>query len=191
ANALVRAFQRFTDQQGFCAVGSAKATIGHTAAGAGVVGLIKVLLSLKHRTLPGLAGLEQLNPLIEFAHAPFYVNKQPQPWRATDGKPLMAALNCFGHSGTNVHLVIREHPPEPSPSALPVHGTAPVFVPLSARTADRLTVYAENLWHFLASPAGQDVHLADVAHTLQVGREAMQERVLFLVRDIPELIAKL
>src|SRR5262249_10278948 len=88
-------------------------------------------------------------------------------------------------------LVIREYVAAPSLPALPVHGTAPVFIPLSARTADRLTVYADNLRHFLASPAAQDIHLADVAHTLQVGREAMQERVLFLARDIPDLIAKL
>src|SRR5262249_11883391 len=150
------AFRRFTDKQGFCAIGSAKAAVGHTAAGAGVVGLIKVLLSLKHRTLPGLVGLEQLNPLIEFDNAPFYVHTQPQPWCTTDGKPLMAALNSFGHSGTNAHLVIREYLAAPSLPALPVRGTAPVFIPLSARTADRLTVYADNLRYFLASPAAQD-----------------------------------
>ena len=66
-----------------------------------------------------------------------------------------------------------------------------MFIPLSARTSERLTAYAEHLSHFLSSPAGRDIHLGDVAHTLQVGREAMKERVLFLVRDIPELVAKL
>src|SRR5262249_12636383 len=187
ANALVRAFRHFTDKQSFCAVGSAKAAIGHTAASAGVVGLIKVLLSLKDCTIPGLVGLQQLHPLIELAPSPFYVNTEPQPWRTTDGKPLMAALNSFGHSGTNVHLVIREYLPEPSPPAPSVHGIAPVFVPLSARTADRLTVYAEHLGRFLASPAGQDLSLADVAHTLQVSREAMKARVLLLVKDTPAL----
>ncbi|HXH09318.1 MAG TPA: SDR family NAD(P)-dependent oxidoreductase [Alphaproteobacteria bacterium] len=191
ANALVRAFRRFTDKQAFCAVGSVKAAIGHTAASAGVVGLIKVLLCLKYQTIPGLTSLQQLNPLIEFENTPFYVNTQPQPWLATNGKPRMAAVSSFGHSGTNVHLVIREYRPEPSASPLPVDDTAPVFVPLSARTAERLTVYADTLWRFLSSTAGRDVALADVAHTLQVGREAMKERVIFLVRDIPELVAKL
>jgi len=188
ANALVRAFRCFTDKRNFCAVGSAKANIGHTGASAGVIGLIKILLCLKHRQLPGLLYFEALNPLIEFEGSPFYINTEPVAWRSADGRPLMAALNSFGHSGTNVHLVVREFVAEPrEPSA-----SAPELVPLSARTEEALTAYTATLQSFLeARGPNASLCLADVAHTFQVGRAAMQERVVFLVQDIPDLVAQL
>ena len=188
ANALVRAFRRFTDKRHFCAVGSVKANIGHTGASAGVIGLIKILLCLKHRQLPGLLHFEALNPLIEFEGSPFYIATEPSSWHAMDGRPLMAALSSFGHSGTNVHLVVREFVAEPrQPSA-----NTPELVPLSARTQEALMAYAGALQTFLEAHGSEaSLALADVAHTFQVGREAMQERLLFLVRDLPDLIEHL
>ena len=144
ANALVRAFRRFTERQHYCAVGSAKAHIGHTAASAGVIGLIKLLLSLKHRRLPGLLHFTELNPLIEFDGSPFYVNTQVREWRSTDGTPLMAALNSFGHSGTNAHLVVEEYIPRPSQRRL--REDRPVLVPLSAQTEEALAAYCRQTW---------------------------------------------
>ena len=155
ANALVRAFRHFTDRQQYCAVGSAKAHIGHTAASAGVIGLIKVLLSFKHHRLPALLHFSELNPLIEFDGSPFYVNTQAREWRSTEGLPLLAALNSFGHSGTNAHLVVEEY--IPPPSARRPREDRPVLVPLSAQTEAALTAYVAKLGRFLqsaASPAG-------------------------------------
>ncbi len=155
ANALVRAFRRFTDLQHYCAIGSAKAHIGHTAASAGVIGLIKVLLSMQHHRLPGLLHFTELNPLIEFDGSPFYVNTQAREWCSTDGTPLMAALNSFGHSGTNAHLVIEEYIPAPSGRRL--RGDRPVLVPLSAQTEAALAAHAAKLGRFLqvaAAPIG-------------------------------------
>src|SRR5262249_17357444 len=122
---------------------------------------------------------------------------------------LMAALNSFGHSGTNVHLVVREglrpqsgHTDDPISTPTPSRQfvaeprepstSAPELVPLSARTDEALMAYAATLQTFLeAHGSNEGLALADVAHTLQVGREAMPERVMFLVRDIPELVARL
>ena len=149
ANALVRAFRRFTDRQHYCAVGSAKAHIGHTAASAGVIGLIKILLSLKHRRIPGLLHFTELNPLIEFDGSPFYVNTQAREWRSTDGKPLMAALNSFGHSGTNAHLVIEEYIPRAATRRL--HADRPVSYPSPPRPRRRWPHMPPNLDAFLQS----------------------------------------
>ena len=193
ANALVRAFCRFTDRQHYCAVGSAKAHIGHTAASAAVIGLIKILLSMKHHRLPGLLHFKELNPAIAFEGSAFYVNREPVDWRSSDGRPLMAALNSFGHSGTNVHLVVREYIEAPQPATL-ANDPTPVCIPLSARTGEALKSYAKELGRFLqASKATQPVSitLEDLAYTLQVGREAMQERVMFVVADLSELVAAL
>lgn len=95
ANALVRAFRRFTSRSGYCAVGSAKSHVGHTAAAAGITGLIKVLLSMQHGRIPRLLHFRELNPLIEFAASPFHVSAEERDWPALDG-PRLAALNSFG-----------------------------------------------------------------------------------------------
>ena len=156
-NALVRAFAHFTEKKNYCAVGSAKAHIGHTSASAGVIGLIKVLLSMKHGTIPGLLHFKQLNPLIAFKDSPFYVNKAPVPWPTTKGRPLKAALNSFGHSGTNVHLVISAYlkPDEEDgsvagPEARAVSGEdSPCIILLSAKNGERLKAQARRLLEFL------------------------------------------
>ncbi|WP_407059142.1 hypothetical protein ACJBUE_15730 [Ralstonia syzygii subsp. celebesensis] len=119
ANALIRAFRRFTDAQGYCALGSAKANLGHAAAGAGVIGLIKILLSMRHRRLPAMPGFERLNPLIELEGSPFHINRQAIDWQPSGGGRLLAALNSFGHSGTNAHLVIGEYQAEQAGAGVP------------------------------------------------------------------------
>ncbi|HKX29676.1 MAG TPA: beta-ketoacyl synthase N-terminal-like domain-containing protein, partial [Blastocatellia bacterium] len=76
-HALVEAFREYTDRRQFCALGSLKANIGHTTAAAGVLGLIKVLLSIKNRCLPPSINFSQANRHINFDESPFYVNSQP------------------------------------------------------------------------------------------------------------------
>ena len=196
ANALVRAFKRFTDETAYCAVGSAKSHIGHTAAGAGVIGLIKILLSLRHHQLPGLLHFRQLNPAIAFNDSPFYIQRETAAWRAKDHTPLMAALNSFGHSGTNVHLVVKEYLPaqRPRPAASADTALAAVrLIPLSAKTDVQLKTYAQKLLSFLKSPQASDppLDLADLAYTLQCGREPMKMRVVFMAGRMAELIAQL
>ncbi len=185
ANALTRAFRQFTDKTHFCALGSAKAHIGHTAASAAVVGLIKVLLSLKHQKLPGLLHFQTLNPQIEFEDSPFYIKSELTDWHRVGQKPLLAALNSFGHSGTNVHMVIGEYQPaRTSQSVAPVDYDT-VMVPISAKDEERLREAVRNLYDHLD---GERVdRLSDLAYTLQTGREAMSQRVAFVVSSIEEL----
>jgi polyketide synthase PksM len=188
ANALIRAFRQYTDKREYCALGSAKSHIGHTAAAAAVVGLIKVLLSLRHRKLPGLLHLETPNPHIALEDSAFYLPTQAREWRSAE--PLTAALNSFGHGGTNVHLVVRETTlEERSPQTRSGPDIARLF-PLSAKNPDRLREYTARLLKFLRG-SGQDLDLAPLAYTLQAGREAMAERVVFLAENIPDLLAKL
>lgn len=148
ANALVRAFRQFTARQRYCMIGSAKSHIGHTGAAAAVVGLIKILLAMRHRAVPGLINFSKLNPLIEFDGSPFYINTRSTEWRPENGRALTAALNSFGHSGTNVHLVVQEYKqPETGPGGLSENG--PLLIPLSARNTDRLLACASGLAAFL------------------------------------------
>jgi acyl transferase domain-containing protein/enoyl-CoA hydratase/carnithine racemase/acyl carrier protein/short-subunit dehydrogenase/SAM-dependent methyltransferase len=186
-NALVRAFRRYSDKNGWCAVGSAKSHIGHAAAAAGVIGIIKVLLSMRHREFPKLLNFREMNPLIQFDGSPFYITSERTEWRCAPGVPRMAAINSFGHSGTNVHLVVKEFE---QPRAVARTTGKPLAFPLSARTPEQLRQKGEDLLRHIGRAEGE-VDLAAMAYTLQAGREAMEERVGFAADSLPALVHKL
>lgn len=181
-NALARAFRGFTPDTGYCALGSAKAHIGHASAAAGVVSLIKVLLSMKHRRLPGLLHYEALNPRIELAGSAFHIDREPRDWSAADGEPLIAALNSFGHSGTNVHLVLREA--VEAPLAHEAEPSCPLLLTLSARTLESLRRYAGQVRDALGEGSLRPL---DLVHTLQVARPALAHRLAVLAATPAEL----
>ena len=170
--ALTQAFRAGTDQRGFCAVGSVKTNVGHLDAAAGVAGLIKATMALKHATLPPSLHFEQPNPQIDFASSPFYVNSQSRPWPRHE-TPRRAGVSSFGIGGTNVHLVLEE-----APTVVPSMGTADAtgwqVLPLSALSDAAARQACERLATHLQAPAGQA--LADVAYTLQTGRRAFAHR---------------
>ncbi|WP_338862075.1 SDR family NAD(P)-dependent oxidoreductase [Mycetohabitans rhizoxinica] len=192
ANALIRAFRQFTDARGYCVLGSAKANLGHAAAGAGVIGLIKILLSMRHRKLPAMPGFERLNPLIELEGSPFYINHQAIDWQPTGGKRLLSALNAFGHSGTNAHLVIGEYQARQVGDLCPAPPTVSRIFPLSAKTAESLQDNARALARWLDNSASsQPGLLANMAFTLQTAREPMRVRAAVVTDNFSDLQAQL
>jgi acyl transferase domain-containing protein len=180
-------------------VGSAKSHIGHTGAAAGVAGLIKILLSLQHGRIPRPLHFQTLNPLIEFGGSPFYVGTEDSEWSSPDGSPRMAALNAFGHSGTNAHLVVREHlEPREDPRAGRIQRSDdPIIIPLSAKTAEQLRQKAIDLLDFIRAEGKlplrrpEAIDLRRLGCTLQTGREAMEERLGFIVSSVEQLEHKL
>ncbi|MCP4271183.1 MAG: hypothetical protein GY781_04350, partial [Gammaproteobacteria bacterium] len=197
ANALVRAFQKHTSKQGYCSVGSAKSHIGHTSAAAGVIGLIKVLLSMQHRQIPALLHFKELNSLIEFKESPFFINTQLSQWESKENSPRMAALSSFGHSGTNVHLVIKEYIPSQfiqTTVGLNKNKLSTLFT-FSAKTEESLKSSIEEFLLFLNEQEtiklDKKIILEEIAYTLQTGREPMRYRTVFLAENISELKKKL
>jgi thioester reductase-like protein len=185
-NALTTAFRRFTSDQGYCRIGSAKSSIGHLEAAAGVVGLIKTLLQLDRETIAPTLHADPPNPNIDFAASPFTVARQSVRWpRPTDGVPRTAAVSSFGAGGSNAHIIVQDAMPEPTPAA--AEG-APQLLVLSARRPDRLKAQARNLARFLRSARGEATPLAGVAWTLAVGREPFEHR-LALVAATPVIAA--
>jgi acyl transferase domain-containing protein/NAD(P)H-dependent flavin oxidoreductase YrpB (nitropropane dioxygenase family)/NADP-dependent 3-hydroxy acid dehydrogenase YdfG len=91
------------------AIGSVKTVLGHTKAAAGASGLIKVALSLYHRTLPGHHGVTRPIDVIADPQAPIYLLKDARPWLAPTGHPRRGAASAFGFGGTNFHAVIEEY----------------------------------------------------------------------------------
>jgi acyl transferase domain-containing protein len=107
--ALTQAFRVSTNKKGFCAIGSVKTNIGHLDAAAGVTGLIKTVLALKHQQIPPSLHFQKPNPQIDFTNSPFYVNTKLSEWQ-TNGTPKRAGVSSFGIGGTNVHVILEEAP---------------------------------------------------------------------------------
>jgi len=203
-HALIEAFREHTDQRQFCALSSLKANIGHTTAAAGVLGLIKVLLSIKNRCIPPSINFSQANRHINFDESPFYVNSQPKPWRSPATGSRIAAVSAFGFSGTNAHLVVEEYRPDAEVKREATAGR-PEIILISAKTPEQLKERVAQLLAFIKRLLGestefrasenedssQDITLSDVAYTLQIGREAMEERLATTVTDWESLVERL
>ena len=181
---LTKAFRQGTRQRGYCAVGSVKPNIGHLEMASGVAGLIKAVLALHHAAIPPTLHFERPNPKFDFAKSPFYVNTALTPWR-TDGRPRRASVSAFGFGGTNAHVIIEESPAiEPSGPSRPLQ-----VLPLSAKTETALATMTTNLReHLIHHP---ELPLADVAYTLQVGRQAFAHRRICVCRDTNDAVAAL
>jgi acyl transferase domain-containing protein len=177
--ALTNAFRAGTDRTGFCRIGSVKGNVGHLDAAAGMAGLIKTVLALKHKKIPPSLYFEQPNPEIDFANSPFYVNTEMTDWEG-EPVPRRAGLSSFGFGGTNTHTILEEVPAvEPSGASRPWQ-----LLMLSAKTGTALDAATANLaMHLKRNP---DLNLADVAYTLQVGRPAFKHRRTVVCCDLAD-----
>ncbi|BBD63730.1 polyketide synthase [Nostoc commune NIES-4072] len=180
--ALTKAFGASTQKQGFCAVGSVKTNIGHLDAASGVAGLIKTVLSLKHKLLLPSLHFEQPNPQIDFANSPFYVNSTLSEWQ-TNGTPRRAGVSSFGIGGTNAHVVVEEAPvlvPDVSEVERSWH-----ILTLSAKTEKALQELAQSYADFLA--VHPEVPLADICFTANVGRSHFEHRLAICTQSHAQL----
>jgi len=167
--ALAQAFRK-SGQTGSCAIGSLKTNVGHLDTAAGVAGLIKTVLALKHRQIPPTLHFRKPNPLIDFASSPFYVNTSLAEWKAADG-PRRAGVTSLGIGGTNAHVVLEEAPPNPIGKERTAAKKAYQLLVMSAKTTSALEQVHQNLSaHLHEAP---ELDLQDVAYTCQVGRKAL------------------
>ncbi len=177
--ALNRVFRRQTDQQQFCGIGSIKTNLGHLDTAAGVAGLIKTALALKHGILPPSLNFEIPNPKIDLATSPFYVNTELKDW-IRQGSPRRAGVSSFGIGGTNAHVILEEAP-DRDPSG---PGRSWQLLLLSAKTASALDTATVNLAHHLQQHP--TLNLADVAYTLSCGRQAFNHRRILVCQDLDQ-----
>jgi acyl transferase domain-containing protein len=182
---LTRAFRAGTDGAGFCALGSVKTNIGHLDTAAGVAGLLKTVLALKHEQIPPSLHFTEPNPEIDFAATPFFVNTALRPWARRDGGPRRAGVSSFGIGGTNAHVIVEEAP-VPAPSG---PGREWALLPLSAKTETALSTHAGRMAAALEGCEGAG--LSDAAYTLAVGRQAFAYRRAVVCRSGGEAAAAL
>ncbi|CAM2008613.1 SDR family NAD(P)-dependent oxidoreductase [Acanthopleuribacter pedis] len=192
-NGLMRAFGFDAKTAHTVALGSAKSNIGHCESAAGIAGVTKVLLQLKHKTLfPSLHSSER-NPNIAFDETPFVVQQTLAPWPrpvTADGRelPRIAGVSSFGAGGANAHIVIAEYEGTRETNPGPA---GPVLVPLSARTEKQLRELAARMAAFLASNPLDENGLQDFAYTLQVGREHWDHRIAIVADRAADLLERL
>lgn len=180
--ALTQAFRKHTDARQFCALGSVKSNVGHLTAAAGVTGLIKTVLALKHELLPKTLHFSRGNPRIDFENSPFEVLAEARPW-PRGGRVRRAGVSSFGVGGTNAHVIVEE---APLLSQTPARGSE--LLVLSARNEPELELQTAQLAAQLASAP---FDLRDVAFTLATGRRAFPVRRVVVVSEQGELAAAL
>ena len=177
--ALRKAFKTVKNKRGYCAIGSVKTNIGHADAAAGIAGLIKTVLALQHRQLPPSLHFETPNPELNLEDSPFYVNNTLRDW-PQDTTPRRAGVSSFGIGGTNAHVILEEAPPRQTTTA----PQAWYVLPISAKTATALDTATHKLANHLIENA--DLNLADVAFSLQTGRQHFNHRRFALCQTTAE-----
>ena len=167
--ALKQAFRKSSDSSniGFCALGSVKSNIGHLEAAAGIAGLTKVLLQLKHRQIAPSLHCEDLNPKLDLNGAPFVINRELRSWKSsTPDGILRAGMSSFGAGGANAHLIVEQAPDQPTSSS--TRSSGPKLFLISARTESDLFRMAKNYVQFLDQLESDQFE--NLCYTLQIGR---------------------
>ncbi len=180
-SALTQAFRVDTQARNFCAIGSVKTNIGHLDTAAGVAGLIKTTLALENRLIPPSLHFSEPNSQIDFQNSPFYVNAQLSEWKSPGG-PRRAGVSSFGIGGTNAHVIVEEAPSFDNRE----DSSSPQLLLLSAKTPAALRSAAANLAHNLKQHP--ELRLADIAYTLQVGRQSFGHRMALVCSNLEAAI---
>lgn len=177
-----------------CPVGSVKSNIGHLESCAGMASITKVLLQLKYKKLVPSIHAEKLNPNIDFEHSPFYVQRELEEWKQPvkriNGEetaiPRCAGISAFGAGGSNAHVIISEYVSEKHTGQT----AGKHFFILSARTKERLAVFAQKIKEYVEQNK-KEISLDNLAYTMQVGKNYLDERAVILCDTCEELIEEL
>lgn len=164
-------------------LGAVKSNLGHADVASGMAGLIKSVLSLRHKTLVATLHFKEPKPALDLANSPFYVQARQEDWPAKGG-PRRAGVHSLGGS-TCAHVILEEAPAAAPSSA----SSEPQLLPLSAKTPSALNAITRRLAAHLRERSG--LNLEDVAHTLQAGRKAFRHRRIVLCRTVEDAASTL
>ena len=185
-SALKLACGDMRDRKYPCRLGSVKANIGHLNACAGLAGLVKVMLAMRHHTIPPMANFRSLNPHIALDNREFEVNTVQLPWPREGNTPHRAGVSSFGFGGTNVHLVIEEYLPAAVTMPKQTQVTGPEILFASAASSEQLRPLIESWLRFRQSYGD-----ANMSFTSLVAREHLKYRTALVLEagNMPDLNA--
>ncbi|ACU36617.1 type I polyketide synthase [Actinosynnema mirum] len=170
-------------------LGSVKSNIGHPQAAAGIAGLIKVVMAVRHGLMPRTLHAEERTDQVDWSAGAVELLTQARPWPETGGRPRRAGVSSFGISGTNAHTIVEQAPdPEPveesaDPTRFPVR-----LWPVSGRGATDLAAQADRLASFVAEG---DADGLDLALSLGTTRAALEHRAVVVGSTREDLVAGL
>lgn len=188
-----RAYANYTEQKQICGIGSVKTNIGHLDSMAGLAGMVKVILALRHHKIPPMLHFSIPNQQISFLESPVYVVDQQIEWTNT-GVPRRAGVSSFGLSGTNCHVILEEWPinvASKDANAMTITPIMPTWhlLALSAKTPSALQRLLKAYQQYLKRhPA---LNLTDLCYTANTGRGHYTYRLAFLFQDGRELLDQL
>ena len=152
-------------------VGSIKTNLGHLESAAGISGLLKLVLALKHRQIPPHLHFRSPNPRIPWDEIKIQIPRVLTPWQVPDGQRRIGGVSSFGASGTNAHVIVEEPPPAPPAEA----GDAPYLLSLSAAHPDALRQLASRYADLLGDAAAPPT--PDICYTAATGRRHSAHRL--------------
>ncbi|MFE6489710.1 acyltransferase domain-containing protein, partial [Streptomyces sp. NPDC057757] len=189
ANALLATYGQDRPAEQPLWLGSIKSNIGHTGPAAGVAGVIKMVMALRHGTLPQTLHVDEPTPHVDWSSGSVSLLTEARPWER-NGHPRRAAVSAFGVSGTNAHAVIEEFTEaEPVPAEPPVEDAGAHLFLLSARTREALRTQAARLARHISDDPGAS--LPGLARALAVTRTAFDERAAIVAHNHDELLTAL
>jgi acyl transferase domain-containing protein len=174
-------------------IGSAKSNLGHLDAAAGVAGLMKAVLMVRHGEFVPTANVSRPHPELALESTPLRIALATEPWTTRDGAPRRAAVSSIGLGGGNVHVILEQAPAaaEPAGAGEPAGPARPgrVLLPVSARTAGQVVASARALADALERD--DSIGLAEAAGTLRDGRARLACRGYVVAADRDEAVTGL
>ncbi|MGV4982291.1 type I polyketide synthase [Streptomyces sp. NRAIS4] len=192
AGALLATYGQERDPQSPLLLGSLKSNIGHAQAAAGVGGMIKMIMAMRHGVLPKTLHVDRPSTHVDWSAGAVELLTEARDWTTAEGRPRRAGVSAFGVSGTNAHVILEEAPPEEqAEQSGPGEGVAGGLVPwvVSGKSAKALEQQAGRLRDFLA--ADTDLDLADAGWSLVSSRTRFEHRAVVLGHDRDDLLSAL
>ena len=182
---LDHAFRQASSQKGFCRMGAQKTHIGQNESSAGIAGIIKILMMMRHQQIPASV---DLNWTLE--DSPLRSGVDQEPWPSVDGQPLRAGISSFGVGGIQAHAIIESFSPK---TCMVEHLDENHGLPfiLSAKTPEALNRLIEKWKRFVQTEEFSKMSLSDACATLMIGRQTMAYRFGVYVKSREELVEKL
>nr|WP_239157732.1 type I polyketide synthase [Streptomyces sp. SID13726] len=186
AQAVLAAYGQDREAERPLWLGSVKSNIGHTQSAAGVAGVIKMVMAMRHGVLPQSLHIDEPSPHVDWSAGGVELLSQAREWPQT-GRPRRAGISSFGVSGTNAHVIVEQGDSilEPSESA----SSGATALPLSARSSEALQTLAGRLRQRLLDEP--DLQLTDVAAALASTRAVLEQRAVVVATDRDEALAGL